>query len=118
MLENCPEILEVCGAIRLTEVYLNFTFYLFIFSLLSAMISSSSCAFLFSPIFLPLCFLFCGVGSHYVPWLRNLVCRLVVALTYPHRRKTDEVRGKVVREKSLPYMVMAPEKVTHRHCCL
>jgi hypothetical protein len=58
MLENCPEILEVCGAIRLTEVYLDFTFYLFIFSLLSAMISSSSCAFPFSPHFLPSVFSF------------------------------------------------------------
>ncbi len=58
MLESCPEILEVCGAIRLTEVYLDFTFYLFIFSLLSAMISFSSCAFLFFPHFLPSVFSF------------------------------------------------------------
>jgi hypothetical protein len=60
----------------------------------------------FSPIFFPLCFLFCGVGSQYVPWLRNLVCRLVVALTYPHCRKTDEVRGKVVTETSLLFIVL------------
>lgn len=89
----------------------------FISSLLSAMISSSSCAFLFPPIFFPLCFLFCGVGSQYIPWLRNLVCRLVIALTYPHCRETDEVSGKVVTEKSLSYMVMVPGKATHCHCC-